>query len=198
MDETDHPPGDGRSARRDRNRDAVLDAVIELFSEDVNPSPEEVAVRSGLSPRSVYRYFEDHDGLVRSAIARQLERAIPLFQIARLGEGPLEGRVAAIVDSRVQLHDAVGDTARAARHRAERTGPLADQVRTGRAAMDDQVARQFAPELSALEPALAEQRRDALSLVLQFESLDYLRRDRGLSLEATRETLAGAVGALVR
>ena len=64
--------------------------------------------------------------------------------------------------------------------------------------MDDQVARQFAPELSALEPALAEQRRDALSLVLQFESLDYLRRDRGLSLEATRETLAGAVGALVR
>ena len=52
-------PGDGRLARRDRNRIAVLDAAIELFAEGVlDPTPDDVATRAGISARSVYRYFE--------------------------------------------------------------------------------------------------------------------------------------------
>ena len=48
---------DGRLARRDRNRAAVLDATIALFSEgDLDPAPELVAKRADISPRSVYRY----------------------------------------------------------------------------------------------------------------------------------------------
>ena len=40
---------DGRSAIRDRNRNAVLDAVLDLFSEgNLSPGPDEVAVRAGL------------------------------------------------------------------------------------------------------------------------------------------------------
>jgi len=190
--------GDGRSARRDRNRDAVLDAVIALFSEDVNPSPEEVARRSGLSPRSVYRYFEDHDGLVRAAIARQVERALPLFQVDSLGEGPLDERISAIVAARLRLHDAVADTARAARHRAERTGPLAEQVRTGRTAMGEQVARQFTPELGALPTNEARQKLAVADVLMQFESLDYLRRDRELSMEDARRSLVDALTSLFR
>jgi len=74
--------GDGRSARRDRNRLAVLDAVIELFSEGVlEPTPDDVAARVGLSARSVYRYFVDRDALLRAAIDRSFERVMPLYLI---------------------------------------------------------------------------------------------------------------------
>src|SRR5437764_99636 len=61
------PSLDGRAARRDRGREAVLDAVIALFEEGhVRPTPEAVAERSGVSVRSVYRYYEDRDDLIRA------------------------------------------------------------------------------------------------------------------------------------
>ena len=64
---------DGRTARRDRNRELVLDAALELFREGhLEPTALQVAERSGLSPRSVFRYFEDTEALLRAAIARLL------------------------------------------------------------------------------------------------------------------------------
>ncbi|MEI2697696.1 MAG: hypothetical protein V9E94_04890 [Microthrixaceae bacterium] len=40
---------DGRTARRERNRAVVLDAVLDLFAEggSPNPTPDQVAERSG-------------------------------------------------------------------------------------------------------------------------------------------------------
>ncbi len=84
-------PVDGRTARRDRNRDLVLDAVIDLFGEGrLSPNATDVATRSGVSLRSVYRYFEDQDALVRAAIARHAERIAPLLEVPDPGEGPLD------------------------------------------------------------------------------------------------------------
>ena len=49
---------DGRQARRQRNIDAVLDVVLEMFAEEsMFPTIEQAATRSGLSLRSLYRYF---------------------------------------------------------------------------------------------------------------------------------------------
>ena len=46
-------PADGRTARRDRNREAVLDAVLDLFADGaIAPAPAEVAARSGVSRRA--------------------------------------------------------------------------------------------------------------------------------------------------
>ncbi len=90
---------DGRTARRDRNRVAVLDAVLELFTEgNLTPSPDDVARRSGVSLRSVYRYVADADDLIRAAIVRHQEKVAPLFVIADLGEGSFEHRLDAFVD----------------------------------------------------------------------------------------------------
>ena len=110
---------DGRSAIRDRNRDAVLDAVLDLFSEDnLSPGPEEVAERAGLSVRSVYRYFDDHDALSRAAIERQLERVGPLLLLPAIGEGELDDRIGRFVESRLRLQAAAGPALRATRIRA--------------------------------------------------------------------------------
>ena len=62
---------DGRVARRQRNIDAVLDVVLEMFAEDAMfPTIEQAATRSGLSLRSLYRYFADPGELLEAAIKR--------------------------------------------------------------------------------------------------------------------------------
>src|SRR3546814_2219461 len=110
---------EGRTARRDRNRLAVLDAVLGLFEEgNLNPGVHEVADRSGVSLRSVYRYFEDLDELITAAIDRHLERTRPLFDIDRIGEGPLGERLHRFTERRLRLFDAMRVIYRASRVRA--------------------------------------------------------------------------------
>ena len=55
---------DGRRASRERNRIAVVDALLDLYAEgNLRPGAGEVARRAGLSRRSVFRYFDDLDDL---------------------------------------------------------------------------------------------------------------------------------------
>jgi AcrR family transcriptional regulator len=189
--------GDGRTARRDRNRLAVLDAVLELFAEDIDPGPEEVAQRCGLSPRSVYRYFEDRDELLRAAIERQLELIYPLQLIHQLGQGPLEERIDRFVRARVRLFDAVAATARATRYRVSRNATIAEQFAATRRALREQVQRQFASELDAM--ALDAQRHvlNTIDALTQFETLDYLSSALTMSNSALRAMLRDAIGALL-
>ena len=64
-------PVDGRVARRQRNIDTVLDVVLEMFAEEAMfPTIEQAATRSGLSLRSLYRYFADPAELLEAAIER--------------------------------------------------------------------------------------------------------------------------------
>ncbi len=176
---------DGRTARRDRNRDAVLDAVLELFAQDaLAPSAAQVAERSGVSLRSVYRYFDDTDELVRAAIERNLVRVRPLFELEQLGEGPLEPRIERLVGSRVRLHDEVGPLMRATVLHAGENAVLAGRLTTVRRTLGEQVEAMFAPELAALEPAVRREVAASADLLVSFEALEHLRRVRGLSRAA--------------
>src|ERR1035438_5413311 len=68
---------DGRQLRRRRNRETVVDALLDLYRDgNLRPSTEEIAARSGLSPRSLFRYFDDVDDLTRTAIRHQEHRVL--------------------------------------------------------------------------------------------------------------------------
>lgn len=189
---------DGRSARRDRNREAVLDAVLELFSEgSLAPAAQDVAARSGVSLRSVYRYYADMDGLARAAIARHVEKVQPLLEVTDLGDGPLPERAARIVERRLALYQAVAPTMRAALVLARRNQIVRDQIDANRRRLLEQVRRMFQPELRAL---VAPDRREvtaALDVLLGFESVEHLRHDRGFSAAATGRVLIRSVLALL-
>ena len=195
---TEETAVDGRTARRDRNRDAVLDAVIELFTEGhVGLVAADVADRSGVSLRSVYRYFDDLDALARAAIARQMERFGPIAELDGLGQGPLDDRIDRIVEGRLRLYDAIGATRRAAIQRAPSNPILAEQLERTRVALAEQAEAMFAPELTALA---ATERRDvapAVDLLLGFESIDQLRRAQGLDEAQTRRVLRTALTRLL-
>jgi AcrR family transcriptional regulator len=185
-------------ARRDRNRIAVLDAVIELFAEGrLDPGPDEVAERVGLSPRSVYRYFQDREALLRAAIDRQLEQVWPLYLIHAIGEGPLDDRIDRFVTSRLRLYDAISATSRAARLRGIKNEIVREQVELTRRALLEQVEKHFAPELGALDVPQRRATTAALDTLCQFESLDHYRINRRFSQKETRAMLVNSLTVLL-
>ena len=189
---TDADEVDGRTARRDRNRTAVLDVVLELFAEgNLTPSPETSARRSGISLRSVYRYVADDDDLIRAAIARHTEKAQPLFAIDDIGQGPFPHRLDVLVDTRLRVYEVIGvnRTSGAPPRTHQRDHPRPDRA-TAAASCETQLERQFAPELDRLEPKT--RRRAVLAAadaLTQIETIDLYRHHRRFSPDETREML---------
>jgi AcrR family transcriptional regulator len=142
---------DGRTARRDRNRELVLDAVLALFAEGhLSPAPQQVAERSGVSLRSVFRYYEDTGALLRAAIGRQLEVVRPLREIPDLGEGPFADRVERFVAAQLRLYRAIAPTARASLIRAATNDAVAERFAAARRERLEQTEAMFDPELRAM------------------------------------------------
>ncbi len=189
---------DGRTARRSRNRDLVLDAVLELFGEGrFRPTPDEVAERSGVSLRSVYRYVQSRDDLLQSAMERQLEKTAQMWSFDYSPNDRLDQRIDALVEHRLRLHEAIATTNRASRAFALRDSIVAERLAKGRRALRRHVERQFEVELNALP---ARQRRAVLESVdtlLQLEGLDALLTHQGLSVREARETLTDSLTILL-
>jgi AcrR family transcriptional regulator len=175
-----------------------LDAMIALFSEgDLDPTPERVASRAGISPRSVYRYFDDREALLRAAIGHQLDSVWHLYILHRIGEGPLDERVADFVGHRVRLHEVVGAAARATRLRAVTDEILREQLELTRRALREQIEKQFAPELEAMPARTRRARVAAMDALCELEALDHYRLHRGFSTTDTEALLVDALRALL-
>ena len=151
--QSDEAPVDGRVARRQRNLDTVLDVVLEMFAEDMMfPSIEQASKRSGLSLRSLYRYFADPGELVEAAIKRSQARAAELTHLAHIGEGPFAERLDDFVSMRLRLYETNGSMFRATIHNSANHPRVRDEMITNRRLLRDQFELQFGPELAAMSP----------------------------------------------
>ncbi|MEM9650812.1 MAG: TetR/AcrR family transcriptional regulator [Actinomycetota bacterium] len=187
---TEEADGDGRSARRERNIDAVLDAVIDLFTAgDLFPTVEQVSKRSGLSVRSVYRYFPDPASLRDAAIRRHRARSESLAHLSAIGQGPLDHRIEEFVAMRLRLHNGIGAAYRATVYNAPRHSSLQEQLARNRSELRDQFEQQFRAELSTLPPSERRAVVTAGDILTQLDSIDVLRFHRGLSVAKTTEAL---------
>ena len=187
---------DGRTARRDRNTAAVLDAARDLFIEgNLQPTVEAVAARAGLSLRSVYRYFEDTEALFRAAIARRVALAESLFPLPQIGEGDLEDRIARVVDHRLALYEALAPEVRAALLRGPSAPLVMEAIEGRRRQLSEQVRAHFAPELG--RGAAAQDVLRCVDLLLQFEALENLTQRHRHSLRTVRRILVAGLRALL-
>src|SRR4029450_8701570 len=84
------PLHDGRLARGERARAAIVDALLVLIeSGELRPSAARIAQRAGVSLRSVFQHFSDVESLFAAAASRQTERLSPLGRgAAEPGAGP--------------------------------------------------------------------------------------------------------------
>ena len=160
---------DGRRVRRSQNREAVIDALIELFHEGTyEPGSALIAERAGLSPRSLFRYFDDIDDLSHAAIDRELAEALPLVQIDIDASAPVAARIERLVESRVRVYEAVGPGARAARVLAHRNAIVAKQIHDARRYLREQI-RQLFGDVANLS---------AIDAMCSFETYELLREQR--------------------
>lgn len=162
----------------------------------LRPSMSEVAEAAGLSSRSLFRYFDDLDDLVRAAVARQQERLAPLASLVVDPAAPLDQRIEAVVAQRIRLVDAMGHVGRVARlHSHEHPAVAAELVRQRRALRRD-LAAAFSAELADRPPDVARSLLAVAEVVCSFEANDLLRNDQGLSSAAIAQAMTVALHSL--
>lgn len=188
---------DGRAARRRRNRDAVIEAAVSLMQEGVlDPSVEQITERSGVSPRSVFRYFESLDEMRRAVLLATVDRSRPL--LAPLDEdGPLEGRVARLIDARLAMCERAAGAARAARLREPQVPTIAEDLAVLRGDVRRQVRTYFGAELGQRRPDDAEQLAALVEVLLSFEAWDHLCRVQGRDPDFIRRAWSRALAGLL-
>jgi AcrR family transcriptional regulator len=192
------PETDGRRLRRALNREAVVDALLDLYSEgNLRPGTDEIAERAGISPRSLFRYFEDTDDLAGEAVSRQLARALPLVQIDIGPDAEFADRVQALVDQRFRLFEAVGQAAHVTRLRAPFQPRLAETLTENRRFLRSQIRTLFAGELAAMDDDRAHSVLAAADVLATFESYQLLTTDRGFPVADAKAVMARALATLL-
>ncbi len=189
---------DGRAARRQRNIENVIDVILEMFAEEAMfPTIEQAATRSGLSLRSIYRYFADPGELLEAAIKRSAQVGNESARIHAIGQGELDSRIDDFVAMRLRLYEAIGPVMRATVVNAARLPRVRDELAKNRNAMREQFELQFARELAAMRSPDRDAVLVAGDLLTQLDSIDYLRRHRQLSVAEIRSSLETALQSLL-
>jgi TetR/AcrR family transcriptional regulator of autoinduction and epiphytic fitness len=154
---------DGRTARAERTRTAIVDALLSLLEDgDLQPTASRIAERAGISLRLIYHHFGDLESLFRAASTREAER-LSVFAEPIDPSLPFDDRVDALVAQRMTLLEMVTPVRRAALLQE----PFSEELRAARDAFQqigcDQVRGLFAAELAALPDHRRAAAADAIS-----------------------------------
>jgi len=189
---------DGRIALRLRNRQRVIDALIELVDGgDISPSMEAIVERSGVSERSIFRYFTDLADLSIAAIRAVVERAEALRVIDDIGEGTLEHRIDKMITTRLNVAEQTHVFGTLARRKLALTPEISQALTNVVRMLRDQIAEQFAPELDAMADQDASIVNDLLLTVLSYEGLDVMWHGLGNDHDAVARRWRVAMHALL-
>jgi TetR/AcrR family transcriptional regulator, regulator of autoinduction and epiphytic fitness len=188
--------GDGRASRAARTRIAVVDALLALNEKgNLRPTAREIAAEAGVSLRSIYVHFDDVESLLVAAAIRHSEYLISLARPVPT-EGPLAGRVAALVANRRTLYEAGSGVRRAAMAQEPFSPALQRALEAGRKAARAEVDHVFATEIAAAGMHGA-RLRQALTLALGSASWDVMRRYQKLTVDEAEEQFRTMVLALL-
>lgn len=187
---------DGRTARAERTRRAIVDAHLELIDEgDLKPTGERIAERAGVSLRALWTNFKDLETLFAATAERLSERLESEFEPVS-PDLPLPRRVEEFCRQRSRMLEILGPSARAAGLRE----PFSVALRRNRTKELGRVRSElellFAHELDAAG-AGRDQLLNALVVNTTWAAWSVLRDQFGLSVAAARGVLVRTVTALL-
>jgi TetR/AcrR family transcriptional regulator, regulator of autoinduction and epiphytic fitness len=192
-------PADGRTLRRTRNRSAVIAALLDMIREgDLHPGAAEIAERAGVSHRSIFRYFDDLDDLVRTTIDQAFHDATPLSSIPEAGSGSLDRRIDALVDARLALFAFVDGPMQLARMRSYSIPAIDEEIAQVAEQFRLQIAEHFATELTGRRSPEREFIVDAVLVLTSYDAYAMHTRLLASPIERTRAAWIAAVAALLR
>jgi AcrR family transcriptional regulator len=177
---------DGRSLRRLKNRDAVIDALISLLTEgNLSPTVAEVANKAEISPRSVFRYFADVDAMMEAAIDSRMRTAYALARLPVPRPKDLVARLEKLADTREALYSYLAPVARVVRNRLRETVPTNALLEESQTQLREQINEVFRDELYALGERAAEA-LIVLDTLFSYDGWNHLRVVSGLSADEVR------------
>ncbi|GLZ61470.1 MULTISPECIES: TetR/AcrR family transcriptional regulator [Micromonospora] len=187
---------DGRTARAERTRAAIVEAHLALISEgDLRPTGERIAERAGISLRTLWTNFKDMETLFEASGAEVLRQQDAAHRPISPGL-PLAKRVDAYCRQRARLLQLIAPSARAAQMRE----PVSEQLHRNRLKHIERV-RDEVEELFAVELAEAgagrEQLVHALVVASTWQAWSMLRYGLGLGVDQARAVMSRTVGALL-
>jgi len=183
---------DGRTARSERTRNAIVDAHQQLIREgDLRPTAEKIAKQAGVSLRALWSHFADMEALFAASGERVLElrdashRPIP----ATL---PLTERIEAYVKQRTRLLEQIAPNAKASAVKEPFSETLQRYRRLHVARVRDELAILFAAELDGNDELL-----NTLTAVSMWPTWSTWREPMNMSVSASRAALARTITALL-
>ena len=176
----------------------MLDAYLDLIADGIEPSVADVAARSGMSHRSVFRYFADKDDLARTSIERHLDRIRPWLWIHFDETETLDERIDRVVAARLALFRVIDGVARLQRRVAPTSPAVKALLARNRALARAQLRWLFSPELDAMDPETMLDTLYAVDVICSFEAGDLLSNDLQLDSEQAARVVRKALLALLR
>jgi TetR/AcrR family transcriptional regulator of autoinduction and epiphytic fitness len=190
------PVTDGRNARAERTRAALVDAMLTLLDGgDLKPTAERIAARAGVSERTLWQHFRDREALFQASALAQAERIGPLIEPLPAADAPLLDRLDAFVMQRARVLERLTPVRRGALQLEASSETVAGWLRAVRAGAAAQVAEVFAPELSGRDDR--EELLAALVAASAWTTWESLRAHQGLSTERAAATLQRTLAALL-
>lgn len=150
VDETDETDEiDGRKLRAERGRSAVLGAALDLVNGG-NPAPTiaEIAEASGVSERTIFRYFPDREALFAALVFEVIPRIAKYLSFER-PNGTLAHRVERLVAQRCEFVRVAGPFARSVETLSPHSPVASMMLQLRRTRLHDQVVVWLGPELPA-------------------------------------------------
>jgi AcrR family transcriptional regulator len=169
---------DGRVRRGERNREAIIDALLACYEAGaLRPSVPEVAAQAGVSVRSVHNHFADVEALRAELAERQWERHSHLLASATSLEQ--------LVEQRAAFYEAVTPVRRAALLTVHSSPSIARNL-----ARLDRIMRR---ELEATFPGISGPVLDAVDLLTSWDAWNRLRTAQRCSVAAATQVLTEVV-----
>lgn len=183
---------DGRRQRADQSRRRIAQAMLELVREgEVTPSADTVADRAGVGRRTVFRLFNDMEGVYREMHAIMVSRLAPMFA-APFKSTTWRERLDELVDRRARMFEEmlpIKSAADAHRYRSE----FLQNEHKKLTRLQRQTMLAVLPESIAAQT----ERIEALDLALSFEAWRRLRQEQKLPPRQAAMVLRRIVRALM-
>ena len=185
---------DGRSLRRERNRQDIVDALLSLIENgETEISAALIASKAGLSERSIFRYFDDVNDLYRSVCDLAFSKEIEYALIDDAGVGSLDTKIENFVNQRVRIYTMNEKIAPAARSFAFKNPIIKSLLVVGRKLLRTQIIKHFAEELSAFDKQQQQAAVAIIDSLTTFESYDMMRSDQKMSVQTIKSILTESI-----
>jgi AcrR family transcriptional regulator len=189
---------DGRVLRGQRNRQAIVDALLSLYREGTSdPTAAQIAERAGVSTRSVFAHFEDREALVE-AVSAEMAPVLHRLVDPEPPSPVLGDRIMWLAGLRAEYFEAAQPVIKAALRYVDEQPAIAERMYQDGLVLREQVERVFAPELAPRCGADGRCLLEALDVTFSYEVWRRMRTSHRMGVTAAKGIVVHMAHSLLR